>query len=104
MENLTTENGSWAARTDLEFGKELIMTLIWDNGKIIKLGDMESIIGQMVTNMKANGKPQSKTAKEQISSQTKTSTPASTRTANLTATASTDGVKVPPTSASSLLE
>jgi len=93
-ENHTMANGSWDARTDLESGKEQKTIPIWDNGKITKHGDMECITGQMVINMKVNGKHQLKMVKVRISSQIKTSTLVCTKTESLKATASTNGAKV----------
>lgn len=40
----------------MEFGKELMETLILGNGKIVKLKVMESTHGKMVTDMKVSGK------------------------------------------------
>jgi hypothetical protein len=99
-ENHTMANGSWAAKTDSEYGKELKMTLTWDNGKITKHGGMECIIGQMVINMKVNGERPLKMVKVRISSQTKTSTLVFTKMVSLMATVNTNGAKVPPTSVS----
>ena len=56
MEKLMMVNGWMGLKTVMVYGKEKAGILILDNGKIAKQMDMEYMYGQLVIDMKANGK------------------------------------------------
>ena len=91
MENLTTVNGSKAAKTGSVSGKASSMTRTWVSGVTTKSGDTEYISGQTATSTRESGRGRSRMVKVQTTSQTKTSTPGSIWTANPMVTASTNG-------------
>ena len=55
MVRFMMENGFMDKKTVSEFGKDCIMIVIKENGKTIKLKDLELIYGVMEIGMKENG-------------------------------------------------
>ena len=55
MVKFTMENGFKDKKTVSEFGKDCIMIVTKENGKTIKLKDLELIYGVMEIGMKENG-------------------------------------------------
>jgi hypothetical protein len=71
------------------------MIPIWESGRTIKCGGMESISGAMATSMKENGQEVSKMGKEPTTSLMRMFTQACTKMEGLMATDSTNGSQEP---------
>ena len=54
-ESSTTDYGKMVKNLDMVIGKELMVTLIWENGTRINLMDLANILGLTVIYMKESG-------------------------------------------------
>ena len=89
-----TVAGYRGAKMAMVSGKDQTVTGTWENGKIIKLGDMEFINGLMETNTRVTGEQVSNMDKEQTTLLIKMFTLANIKTENQMAMANINGEKV----------